>query len=204
MSILNVLLCPDRLMVAVDTWAEDAQSGVASTGSKLLLIPAHQAVLAGRGSAQFFLRIYELCLQASFRSQFSLDRLSAEVGPAIDALWPSYERAAAQAGLRKADLCCELLLGGWLPVTQCMVATAYAKNEASRPVRVQPLAGGLASPGDPLRGRPDSFELADILEAGRLQASYLNEHMGRKVAGGSLLAATLQKDFAMVRNLGEL
>lgn len=68
MSILNVLLAPDHLVVAVDTLAEDAQTGAHSSGAKLLLIPQHNLVLATRGSAQFFLRIYELALQASFRA----------------------------------------------------------------------------------------------------------------------------------------
>lgn len=55
MSILNVLLRPDQLLVAVDTLAEDALTGAPSAGAKLLLIPQHNLVLATRGSAQFFL-----------------------------------------------------------------------------------------------------------------------------------------------------
>jgi len=66
MSILNVLLRADQLLIAVDTWAEDAMTRTPSSGAKLLLIPQHNLVLASRGSAQFFLKIYELCLQASF------------------------------------------------------------------------------------------------------------------------------------------
>lgn len=57
MSILNVLLNNDRLLVAVDTLAEDAHTGRHSAGAKLLLIPQHNLVLASRGSAQFFLKI---------------------------------------------------------------------------------------------------------------------------------------------------
>ncbi len=39
MSILNVLLRPDQLLVAVDTLAEDALTGTHSSGAKVLLIP---------------------------------------------------------------------------------------------------------------------------------------------------------------------
>lgn len=46
MSILNVLLRPDQLLVAVDTLAEDALSGATSAGAKALLIPQHNLVLA--------------------------------------------------------------------------------------------------------------------------------------------------------------
>lgn len=58
---------PDRLLVAVDTLAEDAQTGCHSVDAKILLIPQHNVVMACRGSAQFFLKIYDLTLQASFR-----------------------------------------------------------------------------------------------------------------------------------------
>jgi len=64
LSILVVLLRPDQLLVAVDILAEDALTGAASTEAKLLLIPQHNLVKASRASAQFFLRICELALQA--------------------------------------------------------------------------------------------------------------------------------------------
>lgn len=96
MSILNVLLRPDQILVAVDTLAEDARTGVHSSGAKVLLIPQHNLVLAARGSTQFFLRIYELALQASFRADFTIEQLSAELGLVVDRLWPDYEKAAAE------------------------------------------------------------------------------------------------------------
>jgi len=89
MSILNVFLSSDRLLVAVDTWAEDALTQKPSAGAKLLLIPHHNLVLASRGSAQCFLKIYELCLQASFRADFTMEKLMAELGLVMDHLWPS-------------------------------------------------------------------------------------------------------------------
>ncbi|HGM6931408.1 hypothetical protein [Stenotrophomonas maltophilia] len=41
MSILNVLISLDQLVVAVDTLAEDALTGAHSAGAKVLLIPQH-------------------------------------------------------------------------------------------------------------------------------------------------------------------
>lgn len=99
MSILDVLLTRDHLVVAVDTLAADARTGAHSAGGKLLLIPRHNLALAARGSTQFFLRIYELALQASFRADFTVEQLSAELGLVIDQLWPSCEKAATEAGL---------------------------------------------------------------------------------------------------------
>ncbi len=95
----------------------------------------------------------------------------------------------------------ELVLGGWSPKNGRMMATAYAKDAGGGPARVQPLEGGMASPGEPLRGRPDSFELEAVLEAGRLQADYLNESVGRTVAGGRLLVADLRKGQATITDL---
>lgn len=204
MSILNVLLRPDQLLVAVDTLAEDARTGAHSSGAKVLLIPQHNLVLAARGSTQFFLRIYELALQASFRADFTMEQLTKELGLVIDKLWPSYERAAIDAGFPKHSLGTELVLGGWSPKSGRMLATAYAKNDSAIAAVVQQLDGGLASPGEPLRGRPDSFASEDVLAAARLQANYLNEQTGRQVAGGRLLIGLLQQGQAVVKDLGAI
>lgn len=204
MSILNVLLRPDKLLVAVDTLAQDAHTGQQSQGAKLLLIPQYNLVLACRGSAQFFLRIYELCLQASFRADFTMEQLMAELGLVIDKVWPAYVEAADRAGLPRSELYTELVLGGWSPKNGRMMATAYAKDAGGAAAVVQVLAGGLASPGEPLRGRPDSFEDAAVAEAGRLQAVYLNDRAGRTVAGGSLLVARLSRGLATVEEIGLL
>jgi hypothetical protein len=204
LSILNVLLRPDQLLVAVDTLAEDALTGAPSAGAKLLLIPQHNLVLATRGSAQFFLRIYELALQASFRADFTMEQLGRELGLVIDQLWPAYEKAAHEAGISPEAIGTELVLGGWSRQAGRMVATAYAKSDSSRKTLVQPLDGGLASPGEPLAGRPDSFAEADLLAAGKLQAAWLNNRVGREAAGGRLLAGFLQKSQAVVKDLGAI
>jgi hypothetical protein len=204
MSILNVLLRPDKLLVAVDTLAQDAHTGQQSQGAKLLLIPQYNLVLACRGSAQFFLRIYELCLQASFRADFTMEQLMAELGLVIDKVWPAYVEAADRAGLPRSDLHTELVLGGWSPKNGRMMATAYAKDAGGAAAVVQVLAGGLASPGEPLRGRLESLEPVDVLEAGRLQAEFLNRASGREVAGGRLIAASIARGRAEVQDLGEI
>ncbi|MGE8252744.1 MAG: hypothetical protein ACN6RE_08785 [Stenotrophomonas sepilia] len=202
MSVLNVLLTRDHLVVAVDTLAEDARTGAHSAGAKLLLIPQHNLVLATRGSTQFFLRIYELALQASFRADFTMEQLSAELGLVVDQLWPDYEKAAVEAGLPREQLGTELVLGGWSPKNGRMMATAYAKSDSSRPSVVQPLDGGLASPGAPLVGRSDSLALEDVFAAGRIQAAWLNKQVGRQVAGGRVLAAVLRNGQAVIQDLG--
>jgi len=194
----------EHLVVAVDTLAEDARTGAHSAGAKLLLIPQHNLVLATRGSTQFFLRIYELALQASFRADFTMEQLTAELGLVVDQLWPNYEKAAVEADLPLEQLGTELVLGGWSPKSGRMVATAYAKSDSSRKTLVQPLDGGLASPGEPLAGRPDSFAEADLLAAGKLQAAWLNNRVGREAAGGRLLAGFLQKSQAVVKDLGAI
>ncbi len=151
MSILNVLLRPDQLLIAVDTLAEDALTGAPSAGAKLLLIPQHNLVLATRGSAQFFLRIYELALPASFRADFTMEQLGRELGLVIDQLWPAYEKAALEAGVARSAIGTELVFGGWSPHAPRMGATAYAKSVSGELTRVQPPGGGLASPGAPPR-----------------------------------------------------
>lgn len=204
MSILNVLISRDQLVVAVDTLAEDALTGAHSAGAKMLLIPQHNVLLATRGSTQFFLRIYELTLQASFRADFTMEQLSAELGLVVDQLWPNYEKAAAEAGLPLDQLGTELVLGGWSPKNGRMMATAYAKSDSQRPCVVQPISGQLAAPGEPLQAVTPSMAQTELVVHSRLQASYLNEQMGRKVAGGRVLAGFLQKGQAVVKDLGPI
>ena len=204
MSILNVILSPDKLLVAVDTLAEDVITGGHSSAAKLLLIPQHNLVMATRGSAQFFLRLYELSLQASFRADFTMEQLMAELGLVIEQLWPNYVAAADRAGIPRDQLHTEIVLGGWSPKNGRMMATAYAKSANGEPVIVQPLEGGLASPGDPLRDRPASFEMSAVLQSGRLQMEHSNRENGRLVAGGRLLVATLKSNTALIADVGSL
>lgn len=107
---------------------------------------------------------------------------AAQSGPAVEQLWPNYVAAADRAGIPREQLHTEIVLGGWSPKNGRMMATAYAKSANGVAVTVQPLDEGLASPGDPLRGRPASFGMAAVLEAGRLQVEYLNRASDRLVA----------------------
>jgi len=204
MSILNVLMTPDRAFVAVDTLAQDAVSGEVSEGAKLLLIPQHNIVVAGRGSGQFFLRIYQLCLEASFRNAFSIEQIMREVGPVMDQLWPKYVKAALDAQMDLSKLQAEIVVVGWSKTQDRIVGTAYAKSDIEQHVRVAALVGGIAAPGQPLRDLPDSFHPDAILAAGRRQAEYVNAEEGRHVAGGRIIAAFLQRGETLVRELGQL
>jgi len=204
MTILNVLLSPERLVVVVDTLVEDAASGAPSVGAKALLLPQHNVVLAARGSARFLLQVYQIILQAGYRPAFKLEKALAELGPLIDKIWPAFEVASLKAGVHPSRVGTELVLGGWSSVQGRMLATAYAKSTSMQPSIVQPLDGGMASPGEPLRGRADSLEAEDLLEAGRLQALYLNAQEGRRVAGGSLLMVDLTAGRSVISDLGKL
>jgi len=204
MSILNVLMAQDQAVVAVDTLAQDAITGEASEGAKLLLIPQHNIVMAGRGSGQFLLRLYQLGLEASFRRDFSIEQLMREVGPVMDQLWPNYVQAALDAKMYLDRLQSEIVLVGWSKAQDRVVGTAYAKSAAERPTRVAELVGGIASPGEPLRDGTDSFEPEAILAAGRRQAEHLNAQEGRVVAGGRLIAAFLRRGEAAVRDIGTI
>lgn len=202
MSILNVLMTPDRAFVAVDTLAQDAVSGEISEGAKLLLIPQHNIVVAGRGSGQFYLRIYQLCLEASFRSAFSIEQVMREVGPVMDQLWPNYVQAIRDAKLDLGQLQAEIVIVGWSTAQGRIVGSAYAKSVVEQPTHVAELVGGIAAPGQPLRGLADSFHPDAILAAGRRQAEYVNAEEGRHVAGGRIITAFLQRGEAIVRDLG--
>lgn len=98
--------------MAVDTLAQDAVTGETSEGAKLLPIPQHNIVVAARGSGQFFLRVYQLCLEASFRNAFSIEQIMREVGPVMDLLWPKYVRAVRDANMDLGQLQSEIVVVG--------------------------------------------------------------------------------------------
>ncbi len=133
-----------------------------------------------------------------------MEQLSTELGLVVDQLWPNYEKAVAEAGLPIEQLGTELVLGGWSPKNGRMMAIGYAKSDSQRPCLVQPIESQLASPGEPLQALTPSMAQADLMAHARLQAGYLNEQMGRVVAGGRLLAGFLQKGQAVIKDLGEL
>jgi len=204
MSILNVLMTPDRAFVAVDALAHDAVTGEKSDGAKLLLIPQHNIVVAGRGSGQFFLRLYSLCLEASFRRAFTIERIMREIGPLMEQLWPNFLDAARIAHMDLDKLQSEFVVVGWSQTQERIVGAAYSKSGVGHPTRVEELVGGIAAPGPPLRGLPDSFDPEAIRAAGRRQADYLNAAEGREVAGGRIIVAFLKRGEVIVRDIGEI
>lgn len=66
------------------------------------------------------------------------------------------------------------------------------------------LEGGLASPGQPLQDRENSFSLEAVLQSSRIQAEWLNRTTGRQVAGGNVLVAILRKGQAVLHHLGSI
>lgn len=109
----------------------------------------------------------------------------------VDQLWPNFEKAVSEAGLPIEQLGTELVLGGWSLKNGRMMATAYAKSDSRRPCVVQPIGGQMASPGEPLQAATPSMAQVDLLAHARLQVSYLNGQLGRKVAGGRALLQRL-------------
>jgi len=98
----------------------------------------------------------------------------------------------------------EIVVVGWSKAQSRIVGTAYAKSVVEEPTRVAELVGGIAAPGQPLRGLTHSFHPDAILAAGRRQAEYVNAEEGRHVAGGRLITAFLQRGEAIVRDLGTI
>ena len=180
-------MTPDRAFVAVDTLAQDAMTGEKSEGAKLLLIPQHNIVVAGRGSGQFFLRLFSLCLEASFRRNFTIEQIMREVGPVMDRLWPKYLDAARIAQMELDQLQSEFMVVGWSQAQERIVGAAYSKSDVERPELFVELMGGIAAPGQQLRDLPESFEPDAIRAAGRRQADYVNARKDVRSQVGGLL-----------------
>lgn len=68
---------------------------------------------------------------------------------------------------------------------------------------IQPLAGGSASPGEPLAAKRDSFVPEEVLAAGKLQARWLNTRVGRQVGAGRL-TALLREHHEVLQDLDAL
>lgn len=175
-----------------------------SVGAKLLLVPEHNLVLASRGSAQSFMRIYGAVPSGKLSRRLHYGAVDGRArpshGPSLAELCSG--RCGTRVGARQpAWRACS---GRLVTEEQSDDGDGLCKHDDGGAARVQPREGGLASPGEPLRRHLDSFALAAVLEAGRLQAAYLNGSVGRTVAGGRLLVGVLQKRQASVTNVGAL
>ena len=73
----------------------------------------------------------------------------------------------------------------------------------SGPCLVKPIEASLRRRGAAQALTP-SMAQADLMAHARLQAGYLNEQMGREVAGGRLLAGFLQKGQTVLKDLGPM
>lgn len=86
-----------------------------------------------------------------------------------------------------------------------MMATTNATYALGGQAPVQPLEGRVVAPREPLRGRPDSFELDAVLDAGRLQAaSSTRAWVGPSLRGGRMLVAVFVKGQATISEVGTL
>ncbi|HDX0835767.1 TPA: hypothetical protein RNS87_000126 [Stenotrophomonas maltophilia] len=142
--------------------------------------------------------------QRAEKSMKSMERTAAGVSKGIVAGFTAIGSVIGGAIAAFASMDAAIILGGWSSGSGRMMATAYGKNDSRRATTAQPIDGQFASPGDPLKGVAPSMLQADLMTAGRLQANYLNEQMGRQVAGGRLLIGFLQQGQAVVKDLGPI
>jgi hypothetical protein len=80
-----------------------------------------------------------------------------------------------------------LCRAGSSTLSQRFEATAYATSEGASTVLTWRLMEGMASPGEPLEGGSDSFDLSEILAAGGLQAAWLNSRVDGELLGAICL-----------------
>lgn len=188
MSILNVLVSPTRILVAVDSMVagERSQRGEMS---KMVPLVHLNAVIAMRGHQLFLANIYAGCngclgdLDALFASM--LDRLQACYARQN----PSDLRLTA-AGEFMGE---QVVVAGWSPARQRMVALDYRLDEPGGEFKLRKeVDSWMLAPGDSFDSPPDRLVSAEDLAA--IAAQQTRHALARDPAagfGGRLIVAEM-------------
>ncbi len=148
MTILNVAIDRDRALIATNTEGVRLVDGRPTIVSKLLPLPAVNAVLAARGQIALLINVYADC----FAAMANVDRII-EILPASIA--DCYARLMMELAASSLcfDLDSELVLVGWSDRAQRVIGIYYKISAAGALERFDFSESGMISPAQPDWGK---------------------------------------------------
>lgn len=198
MSLLNVLLFPDRALVAADTRCKNYQSGGYFDGSKMFPIVHANVLIAGRGDrifADLVFQWYGGCETCDFDS--IADGLS-------ENLLMIGERYASIPGVHVGGD--ELVIVGWSEKHRAMQGLLCVRPDGNSEFTVSRMVTG--SIGPRLTADLSHVQCADhvesLIEIARAQTRQVRKEQPGLPIGGRLLLAELTRDTLSVRTIADL
>lgn len=209
MTILNVHVSPERVLVGMDTRVVNTVTGVGFDSSKFGIIPESNVLFAWRGDRNVHANIFAQFFCARDYVDFDVvQRALPEILPqAIDAYCASHAQAVAEqnvppelvdsSNLRRV----ELVVAGWSKTCSAMKALLCEMTPESSVTHVQTIVKHLA-PKNCLADeeRAPVASIGAMERTARLQFARVSElGCGDQGFGGSFLIAELSRDEFRVR-----
>lgn len=205
MSILNVAVHPERVLLAVDTHADIV--GVAGStrveASKLLYLPVPQVLLAARGDTAFMGAVFGNIHRAGTLVDFDALIDTMQVG--LDTIAVEYLAHVERAAGRSVAFECEIVVCGWSASACAMQGWAFERwpgdagfgRSAIPTHRLGPNAGWATAPPP-----PDDVGLMRALA--RNQVAFMAQHHPEAAIGGRLITAELQRGQVAIVDQGPI
>jgi hypothetical protein len=197
MSLLNVALHADHVLVCVDSMA--AVDGCAGETSKLHALPHLNAVLAGRGHVG----VLGMALMLSLEPGRTFDELAVALPSALTA---GVEHLIAEGhGQFDGDAPQGVVLAGLSRPLGTMCAFAFSRRNGG-PFTAQRIRHALLSPGDCFQAdvAPCPRTLEDLEGIAREQAAWMRATHPHVASGGRLLVAEVRGEGVRVFARGAL
>lgn len=126
MTCVNVLLQPERVLVAVDSHGRDQQGAMVAM-SKLWPLYSQRVIVAGAGVSMFVGFV-----AATLNHCADFDAMRAQMPATLPAMLDGFRPMAAARGLAPADIEHQMvLLAGWSPSEKRMKACSWERHEDS-------------------------------------------------------------------------
>lgn len=154
MTILNVHVRPDRVLMGMDTVVSNTHDGTSFETSKFGVIPEANVVVAWRGERLVHSNIFLECFAArvAVHLDFLVETLPALIPEKIRAVRDDVAERGAPADIVESPLLgeIELVLAGWSVAAAGMRAVRLSMRPGEHTVGVHPIDEAIISQGDML------------------------------------------------------
>ncbi len=205
MSLLNVFVSPDRVLIGVDTYALSPHGLGGYEISKLIPLVHANAIVAGRGLNTFLIEVFAGCFLLP-RADF--DQIDIRLCQRVDDVWQSVEAAAVHGGLAPDALgACDLVVAGWSSSMSTMSAVHYARRPGEHGFGRSEIRGRFIAPAVAMRGcdpasATDAFALMRSIAQAQVRGVLGSQ--SEQPIGGRLLIAELDRHRFDIRDAGRL
>jgi len=207
MSLLNVLIHPDRALVAVDTRMMEVETGRYFEGSKMFPMIHSNVLFACRGDRVFPLFVFDWflgCMGEAFRT-YDLDAVERDIPVVLAKVKERYTEKSDLHGAAESHLGIDLVVVGWSEKHQTMRGLSCV-SERGGEFSIGAMETGRLGPipTEDLRHVHCNDEVEYLTTVARSQVRQVRRDDPGFPIGGRLLLAELTRDTLSVRTVADL